>query len=93
MIELLIHLFHVTLDTVVDVLPIVSIIFGFQFLVIRKKIPNLKDFYISLDVESTSETNMKADVVIHDQKGNIYSRAFGAEVTVSPTLDSMFTAK
>ncbi len=58
-----------------------------------KKIPNLKDFYISLDVESTSETNMKADVVIHDQKGNIYSRAFGAEVTVSPTLDSMFTVK
>jgi len=58
-----------------------------------KKIPNLKDFYISLDVESTSETNMKADVVIHDLKGNIYSRAFGAEVTVSPTLDSMFTAK
>jgi len=41
MIELLIHLFHVTLDTVVDVLPIVIIIFGFQFLVIRKPVPNL----------------------------------------------------
>ena len=40
MIELLIHLFHVTLDTIVDVIPIVSIIFGFQFLVIRKPIPN-----------------------------------------------------
>jgi len=56
-----------------------------------KMIPPLKDFYISLDVESTSETNMKADVVIHDQNGNIYSRAFGAEVTVSPTLDAMFS--
>ena len=42
MIELLIHLYHVTLGTVLDVLPIVSIIFGFQFLVIRKPIPNLR---------------------------------------------------
>ncbi len=41
MIELLIHLFHITLDTVADVLPIVIIIFGFQFLVIRKPVPNL----------------------------------------------------
>ena len=41
MMDLLIHLFHVTLDTVLDVLPIVVIIFGFQFLVIRKPVPNL----------------------------------------------------
>ena len=38
--ELFIHLFHVTLDTIFDVLPIAIIIFGFQFLVIRKPIPN-----------------------------------------------------
>ena len=30
------------LDTVSDVLPIAAIIFGFQFFVIRKRIPNLK---------------------------------------------------
>lgn len=41
MIDLLTHLYHVTLNTILDVLPIVSIIFGFQFLVIRKPIPNL----------------------------------------------------
>lgn len=41
MIEFLTHLFHVTLDTITDVLPIAIIIFGFQFLVIRKPIPNL----------------------------------------------------
>ena len=58
-----------------------------------KTIPNKKDFYISLDVDSTSETNMKADVVIHDQKGNVYSRAFGAEVTVSESLNSIFKPK
>lgn len=40
--ELLLHLFYVTLDTITDVFPIVAIIFGFQFLVIRKPIPNLR---------------------------------------------------
>jgi len=58
-----------------------------------KTIPNKEDFYISLDVDSTSDTNMKADVVIHDQKGNIYSRAFGAEVTVSESLNAIFKPK
>lgn len=42
MIGLITHLFYVTLDTITDVLPIVIIIFGFQFLVIRKPVPNLK---------------------------------------------------
>ncbi len=36
------HLLHTTLLTVRDVLPIVVVIFGFQLLVIRKPIPNLK---------------------------------------------------
>lgn len=40
--ELLLHLWHVTLSTVLDVLPIVIIIFGFQALVIRKPIPHMK---------------------------------------------------
>ncbi len=40
--DLLLHLWHVSLDTIFDVLPIVIIIFGFQALVIRKPIPNMK---------------------------------------------------
>ena len=40
--ELLQHLLHTTLLTVRDVLPIVAVIFGFQLLVIRRPIPNLK---------------------------------------------------
>lgn len=40
--DLLVHLFHVTLGTISDVFPIVAIIFGFQFLVIRKPIANLR---------------------------------------------------
>ncbi len=40
--SLLLHLWHVTLNTIFDVLPIVIIIFGFQGLVIRKPMPNMK---------------------------------------------------
>jgi len=40
--ELLLKIFQMIVETSVDVLPIVSIIFGFQFFVIRKPIPNLK---------------------------------------------------
>ena len=42
MTHILVDLFYVILDTVWDVLPIASIIFGFQFLILRKPIPNLK---------------------------------------------------
>ncbi|MBE9516078.1 MAG: DUF1538 domain-containing protein [Proteobacteria bacterium] len=40
--ELLSHLFSVTLVTVRDVLPIIVILFGFQLFVLRRPIPNLK---------------------------------------------------
>ncbi len=46
MIELLTHIGHTTLNTILDVLPIVVIIFGFQFLVIRKPVPNLSKVII-----------------------------------------------
>ena len=36
------HILHTLADTVFDVLPIVVIIFGFQLLVIRRPIPNLR---------------------------------------------------
>jgi len=39
---LLLHLWHVTLGTILDVLPIVIIIFSFQSLVIRQPIPHMK---------------------------------------------------
>ena len=40
--ELLQHLFVTGLSTITDVLPIAAIIFGFQLLVLRQKIPHLK---------------------------------------------------
>ncbi|NOR40813.1 MAG: DUF1538 domain-containing protein [Gammaproteobacteria bacterium] len=40
--ELLKHLLNTGLSTILDVLPIVTIIFGFQLLVLRQEIPHLK---------------------------------------------------
>lgn len=42
MMEVLLGLAHTSMLTLRDVLPIAGIIFGFQFLVIRKPVPNLK---------------------------------------------------
>jgi len=40
--DLLMEILQMIIDTSIDVIPIASIIFGFQFLVIRRPIPNLK---------------------------------------------------
>ena len=42
MMHILVDLFYAILDTVWDVLPIAMIIFGFQFLILRKPIPHLR---------------------------------------------------
>lgn len=42
MLELLTEILNITLTTVKDVIPIAAILFGFQFLVIRKPIPHMK---------------------------------------------------
>ena len=46
--ELITEVQYLFLETMLDVLPIAAIIFGFQFLVIRKPIPNLKKVLIGL---------------------------------------------
>jgi hypothetical protein len=44
--ELLQHIVRTTLTTIMDVLPIAAVIFGFQLLVLRQNIPNLKSILI-----------------------------------------------
>jgi hypothetical protein len=44
--ELLAHMLRTGLSTITDVLPIATIIFGFQLLVLREKIPNLKSVLV-----------------------------------------------
>lgn len=44
--EFIVQLFEIILTTIKDVIPIAAIIFGFQFLVIRRPIPHLKKVLI-----------------------------------------------
>lgn len=46
--ELLNHIFNTLLLTLRDVLPIIVIIFTFQFVILRKAIPHLKQILIGL---------------------------------------------
>ena len=49
MMHILGDLVNAILDTVWDVLPIAMIIFGFQFLILRKPIPNLKKIITTIN--------------------------------------------
>ena len=48
MISFISEMFFITLATIKDVLPIVLIIFGFQFFVIKRPLPNLKKVVIGI---------------------------------------------
>jgi len=56
-------------------------------------VPMHADFYISVDVEAVTETSLTATVYLHDASGLIYAQAKGAEVTISPSLNSLFIKK
>ncbi len=45
-----------------------------------------KPFYVSMDVQFSNETKLIANITSHDQQGQVYSRVFGAEVTISRQL-------
>jgi NAD(P)-dependent dehydrogenase (short-subunit alcohol dehydrogenase family) len=55
-----------------------------------QNIPFGKPFYVSMEVQSSSETKLVADVTAHDREGKIYSRVFGQELTISKQLNSLF---
>ena len=46
--------------------------------------------YVTLTVQSSSDTNLVADVTVHDAQGLVYSRVTGAEITLSPRLKQLF---
>jgi hypothetical protein len=46
--------------------------------------------YVSLRVQATSKHRLVADVTVHDVHGEVYSRIEGAEITLSPRLNSLF---
>ena len=54
-------------------------------------VPNGEHFYVSLDVVSNTATSLIADITAHDESGRVYSRVFGAEVTISKQLNQLFS--
>jgi NAD(P)-dependent dehydrogenase (short-subunit alcohol dehydrogenase family) len=53
-------------------------------------IPYETAFYASMEVQSSSNTKLTADIILHDEKGQIYLQVFGAEVTISKQLNHLF---
>jgi hypothetical protein len=56
-------------------------------------IPLGKIFYVSMEVQFSSENKLIANISLHDRKGSIYSQVFGAEVTISKQLNHLFIKK
>ncbi len=46
--------------------------------------------YVAMQVQSPQETSLVADVVVHDAQGQVYTQAFGTEMTISPRLNGLF---
>ena len=53
-------------------------------------VPANAPFYVSLETESQSASAVRAHVVVHDEKGNVYSRFGGVEATISQQLNKLF---
>ena len=60
--------------------------FGEQF----KTVPFDQTFYVSMKVESATESGMVANIITHDEQGRLYNRISGAEVTISKQLNPLF---
>jgi NAD(P)-dependent dehydrogenase (short-subunit alcohol dehydrogenase family) len=47
-------------------------------------------FYVSMDVQHSSDSSLVADVTVHDAEGLIYLRVSGTAVTISKRLNTLF---
>jgi len=53
-------------------------------------IPFDQAFYVSMEVQSSTENRLVADIIAHDAQGQVYTRISGAEVTISERLNPLF---
>lgn len=56
-------------------------------------IPDGQTFYVSVEIQSSTDTKLIANLISHDSHGQVYSRLFGVEVTISKQLNSLFVQK
>jgi len=57
------------------------------------EVPFNEKFFIGMSVQKKSTTFLKADLNIFNEKGMIYCRIFGAETTLSKSLNKLFQKK
>jgi hypothetical protein len=55
-------------------------------------VPPGAPFYVTMTVRSSDAYRMVADLVAHDQQGQVYLRLSGAEVAISSRLNRLFVA-
>jgi NAD(P)-dependent dehydrogenase (short-subunit alcohol dehydrogenase family) len=53
--------------------------------------PRGEPFYVTMTVRASSDYRMLADLAAHDAEGQIYLRLIGAEVTISRSLNRLFS--
>jgi NAD(P)-dependent dehydrogenase (short-subunit alcohol dehydrogenase family) len=49
-----------------------------------------QQFYVSMQVQSSSENSLVANVIAHDAEGRVYLRVTGTAVTISQRLNTLF---
>jgi NAD(P)-dependent dehydrogenase (short-subunit alcohol dehydrogenase family) len=47
-------------------------------------------YFASMDVERSSENSLVVNIAVHDERGRMYTRVSGAEVTISEGLNHLF---
>jgi NAD(P)-dependent dehydrogenase (short-subunit alcohol dehydrogenase family)/1-acyl-sn-glycerol-3-phosphate acyltransferase len=53
-------------------------------------VPEGETLYVSLDIQSSTDTKLVANITSHDSEGRMYSQVLGAEVTISKQLNPLF---
>ncbi|MCB0035140.1 MAG: SDR family NAD(P)-dependent oxidoreductase, partial [Anaerolineales bacterium] len=49
--------------------------------------------YVSMEVKESSDSELVADILTHDENGRLYARVLGAKVTISKQLNHLFVPK
>lgn len=57
-----------------------------------QSIPVSQPFYVSTEVIASTSTKLVSNIVTHDAQRQLYSRILGAEVTLTPKLNRLFSS-
>ena len=55
-----------------------------------REVPFNEKFFVGISIQKKSDTFLKADLNVIDEKGFIYCRILGAETTLSKSLNKLF---